>query len=126
MHCTHAYFGTLSQWDVDTIVEKVDAFFKANAPISMPRVVFDQVETFDDDTRVLVTRNLGAFQALNSLRLHFAELGMISTKYSFRPHVSTSIFDSVAHPFYSYALMKSGHVLRQWEIECEETQVSNR
>lgn len=117
MHCTHAYFGTMSVRSAEEIVKMVDSYFRIHGPIGMPKVLFDQEEFFDDGKcRVLTTRSMGAFQILQPLRDSFAALNMISTKYPFRPHVTTPDLHTIDQHFACYALMRSGIIQKGWTL----------
>lgn len=119
LHCTHCYFGTLSARRLEQVLGVVDSFFKDFGPITMPRVAFTTPTIFGDGeerVRVLTTREGEAFNQFDGLRRIFADLGIISTKYPFRPHVSTKTLGLVNSPFYNYALVCDGEVVKGWTI----------
>lgn len=124
LHCTHAYFGTLSEPGLKNVTDIVDTFFKDFGPVWMPRVAFTTPMIFggegEEAVRVLTTRDLEAFQVFDRLRQVFLDLKLISTKYPYRPHVTTKNLGLVNTPFYSYALVCDGRVLKSWPIRVEE------
>lgn len=120
LHCTHCYFGTYSNVKAREVGWKVDNYFKEHGPFVMPRIFFNKPAEFlngrGEPKRVLLTDNIEAFEPFKELWDYFSDRKMMNTKFPFQPHVTTEHLDTVQYDFTAYALVKSGFIIRSWDI----------
>lgn len=117
LHCTHCYFGTLNQQNLQAVQLITTRFFET-WHIRLRKVRFDVRALFgpERDIRVLLTSDVEAFEPLRGLRHHFEASGLMGkVDYPFRPHVTTEL-PLVDKPFHSYVLVESGVIIKRWPI----------
>ncbi len=118
LHCTHKYFGEVSDLGFTHIQSIIDEHFRNRIVRLPPRIVFSKKELFGPykDIPVLLCSSHAPDDFLCQLRSKLVALKVgEEDKYEYRPHVTTDR-KIVEETIVSYALMVDGQVRRQWPL----------
>lgn len=118
LHCTHKYFGELTEANVTSVIAHIDVYLDTNTWVE-PKVAFTIKDKFGAKYDTNVLKPAKTEQAEERL---LPRLRSILDKFkrdqfkSYRPHVTCDL-ESLSEPFDRYALVGSGGVIiKEWKL----------
>lgn len=105
-HCTHKYFGELSDRQFTNVLKLCDQVFRFHQ--TFPQAKFSEVKHFgnsDNAVRVLTPHTFALHDWFPVLRSKLDPFK--KDDFPYHPHVTTEHEDEIDRPFYGYALINS-------------------
>lgn len=119
LHCTHRYFGKLSDEEVADVTKIIDRY-STDLIWKVPIIAFSVPDMFGNRYKTRALRAESSSSAklalFPELRSALTRIGMPDVYSLYQPHVTCDL-EKIEEPFDRYALIGSGGVIvKEWKL----------